>query len=76
MNLNNILFNREGNIGIVSINRTESLNALNTQVLDELEQAIDETKSDEDIHILIITGEGRAFAAGADISEMKDMDTF
>ena len=65
-----------GNIGILSINRPEALNALNEAVLDELNEAMDIINNDEDIHILILTGEGRAFVAGADIGEMKDMNSY
>lgn len=71
-----LLFERRGNIGILSINRPDALNALNSQVLEELDKAVDMITEDENIHILIITGEGRAFVAGADIGEMKDMDMF
>ncbi|MFA5576773.1 MAG: short-chain-enoyl-CoA hydratase [Tissierellaceae bacterium] len=73
MEFKNLLFEREGRIGILKINRPEALNALNSVVLDELDLAIDMVKEDEDTHVLIITGEGRAFVAGADIGEMKDM---
>ncbi|WP_077368932.1 short-chain-enoyl-CoA hydratase [Anaerosalibacter sp. Marseille-P3206] len=75
MEFNNLIFRREGNVGILSINRPDALNALNTEVLKELNEAVDMIENDEDIHILMITGEGRAFVAGADISEMKDMDS-
>lgn len=74
MEFSNILFKKDENIGILSINRPKALNALNSNVLDELEKVIDMVEKDEDVHILIITGEGRAFVAGADIAEMKDMD--
>lgn len=69
-----LLFDRKGNIGILYINRPDALNALNSQVLEELDRAVDRIIEDKDIHILIITGKGRAFVAGADIGEMKDMD--
>ena len=75
MDFENLIFKREGNIGILSINTPKALNALNTQVLCELDKAIDMIENDEDIHILIITGEGRAFVAGADIAEMKEMNS-
>lgn len=75
MDFNNLLFKKDGNIGILSVNRPEALNALNSQVLRELDEAIDIIENDEDIHILILTGEGRAFAAGADIGEMKDLNS-
>lgn len=73
MNWDNLLFKKEGNVGILSINRPNALNALNSLVLDELNQAVDMISADGDVHVLILTGEGRAFVAGADIGEMKDM---
>jgi enoyl-CoA hydratase len=65
---------KERHIGILSINRPNALNALNSLVLDELKDAIELINNDEDIHVLIFTGEGRAFVAGADIGEMKSMN--
>lgn len=76
MELNYILLNKDENIGILTINRPKALNALNSEVLDELNKAIDQVIEDDNIHILIITGEGKAFVAGADIGQMKDMDVF
>jgi len=72
MDFKNLLFKKEGNIGILSFNRPKVLNALNTDVLQELDEAIDQIEKDEDIYVVIITGEGKAFVAGADIAEMKD----
>ncbi|MBU5313321.1 short-chain-enoyl-CoA hydratase [Tissierella carlieri] len=74
MSWSNLLFKKEGNIGILSINRPDALNALNSIVLDELNEAIDVINNDEDVHVIILTGEGRAFVAGADIGEMKNMN--
>lgn len=60
-------------VGIVVIDRPEALNALNTQVLDDLESVIDAIDTDA-IRAVLITGSGeRSFAAGADIKEMSDM---
>lgn len=73
MNFKNLLFEKKNNVGILSINRPDALNALNSEVLEELDQAIDMVSNDDDIYVLILTGEGRAFVAGADISEMKDL---
>ncbi|HHV26514.1 MAG TPA: short-chain-enoyl-CoA hydratase [Tissierellia bacterium] len=73
MDFENLVFKKEGNIGILSINRPEALNALNTQVLKELDKAVDMIDKDEEVHIVILTGEGRVFVAGADIAEMKNM---
>ncbi len=75
LSLDNLLFKKEGNIGILSINRPDALNALNSAVLDDLNNAIDMINSDEEVYVLILTGEGRAFVAGADIGEMKGMNT-
>lgn len=64
----------ENNICIITINRPDKLNALNKDVFDELNQAIDEVYSDTGIRSVIITGSGtKAFVAGADISEFVDM---
>ncbi len=71
MELKTILLEKEGNIAVLSFNRPEVMNALNSEVLNELDLAIDEIKKSEDVYVLIITGAGKAFVAGADISEMK-----
>ena len=57
---------------MVKINRPEVLNALNLQVLRDLNDVLDAIETREDIHVLVITGEGRSFVAGADISEMAN----
>ena len=74
MNCESLLLKQQDNVGILSINRPNALNALNSNVLDELNDAIDFIEKDQDIHVLILTGEGRAFVAGADIGEMKAMN--
>lgn len=76
MDFKGVLFKKDKNIAVLSINRPEALNALNSYLLDEIDRVIDMVIDDDQVHILIITGEGRAFVAGADISEMKDMDVF
>ncbi|MGD9570119.1 MAG: enoyl-CoA hydratase-related protein [Sedimentibacter sp.] len=69
---NNLLINYEESIAILTFNRPDCLNALNTAVLEELNQAMEMLEKDESINVIIITGNGKAFVAGADISEMKD----
>ena len=64
---------KENNIYIITICREKYLNSLNEEVLKELEQAINIINDDEDIYVGIITGQGKAFVAGADIDSMKDM---
>lgn len=69
-----ILFEKKDNIAVVTINRPEALNALNSTVISELEQVVSEIEKDEDIRCMILTGEGRSFVAGADIAEQYPMD--
>lgn len=61
---------RRGHVGLITINRPEVLNALNIQTLQELDNVLARAESAGDIFVLIITGAGRAFVAGADIGEM------
>lgn len=74
MEFKNIVFQKEDKIAIITINRPKALNALNSETLIELDLAIDEISKDDEIYALILTGEGKAFVAGADITEMKDLD--
>ena len=63
-------------IGILTIDRQDSLNAMNPDVLKELDQSVKEFISDEDLGVIIITGAGeKAFIAGADIKLMQNLDT-
>ena len=61
---------QKGRIATLTINRPDALNALNTQVMTELTDAITKIDREPSIAVTILTGEGRAFAAGADIKEM------
>ena len=65
---------KQGNIGIVTMNRPEALNALSSQVFADLTTALDIVEKDDDIYVVIITGAGRSFVAGADIGEMATMN--
>ena len=68
-----IKFEKEDYIGIITINRPQALNALNSQVLDELNEVLDSVDSNE-TRALILTGEGdKSFVAGADIGEMSTL---
>jgi len=61
---------RDGAVGVVTLNRPEVLNALNLATMDGLVAALGELDAEEDIRVIVLTGAGRAFAAGADIAEM------
>lgn len=67
----NILVETHGRVGLVKLNRPKQLNALNTATLRELAQAIGAFEQDEAIGAMVITGNERAFAAGADIAEFQ-----
>lgn len=73
MEYQKLMIEKNGRIGVVKINHPEALNALNTAILNELGQAFDEIAVDPEIDVVILTGEGRSFVAGADISEMSVM---
>lgn len=60
-------------VGVIRISKPQSLNALSSEILEELTSAIDQLTADANIRVIILTGDGKAFVAGADISEMKDM---
>ncbi|MBO3446057.1 enoyl-CoA hydratase-related protein [Clostridium sp. CCUG 7971] len=70
----NLICAKEESVYTIKIAREKYLNALNEEVLKELDMAIDIINNDEEIHVGIITGEGKAFVAGADIEAMKDMN--
>lgn len=64
---------RKDEIAVVTISRPQAMNALNTRFFEEMDHAVEQFKGDIDLRAIIITGEGKAFVAGADIAEMQDM---
>jgi enoyl-CoA hydratase len=67
----NILVETRGKVGLVTLNRPQALNALNSALIAELNQALDAFEADDGIGCIVITGSEKAFAAGADIKEMQ-----
>ena len=65
---------KKDHIAVVTMNRPEALNALNKAVFTDLEVALDDVERDDEVYVVIITGAGRAFIAGADIGEMAPMN--
>ncbi|MBR2490536.1 MAG: enoyl-CoA hydratase/isomerase family protein [Ruminiclostridium sp.] len=65
---------KQGNVGIITMNRPEALNALSSAVFADLTKALDIVEKDDEIYVVVITGAGRAFVAGADIGEMATMN--
>ena len=70
----NILTEKRGKVGIITLNRPKALNALNAALMAEVAAALDAYEADERVGCVIITGSQKAFAAGADIKEMQPFD--
>src|SRR5260221_11300372 len=70
----NILVETRGRVGLVTLNRPKVLNALNDSLMNELGDALAAFDADEAIGAIVITGNDKAFAAGADIGGMKDLN--
>jgi enoyl-CoA hydratase len=70
----NIIYETEGNVAVIRFNRPKALNAVNLDVVKDMQKALDEVEADPSIRVLILTGEGgKAFVAGADISLMVNL---
>ncbi|WP_296580620.1 enoyl-CoA hydratase-related protein [Xanthobacter sp.] len=72
MTYESILTATDGAVGIITLNRPEALNALNSRITAELSQAVAAFDADPAVGAIVVTGSERAFAAGADIKEIKD----
>ena len=72
MSHEHIIVETKGRVGVIRLNRPQALNALNRKLMEELSQAVDAFEADADIGCIMITGNEKAFAAGADIKEMAD----
>ncbi len=76
MTYENIIVAIEGAVGLITLNRVAALNALSTPLIDELNAALTAFETDAAIGAIVITGSAKAFAAGADIREMRDKRYF
>ncbi len=72
MNYDTILTEKRGAIGLITLNRPEVLNALSSPLMAELAQALDGFEAEDDVGAIVLTGNEKAFAAGADIKEMQN----
>jgi enoyl-CoA hydratase len=73
MSYTTILKEIQGRVALITLNRPEALNALNSALISELNHALDELESNRDIGCIVLTGSTKAFAAGADIKEMAEL---
>lgn len=69
-----LLFDVKEGVETITLNRPKALNALNLQVVADLHKGMDEAEKNDDVRVVVITGAGRAFVAGADIMEMVDQN--
>lgn len=74
MEYTKLIVEKEKNICVVRINNPAALNVLNTTVLEELDRAFSAIGRDDSVDVVVLTGEGRAFVAGADIAQMSTMN--
>jgi enoyl-CoA hydratase len=73
MTYQTILLETHGRVGLITLNRPHALNALNAQLVSEVNQALDALEADANIGCIVLTGSKKAFAAGADIKEMAEL---
>ncbi len=74
MEYKHLILEREGALAVLTVNRPDALNALNSKVLEELRHAVDAIAADKELRVVILTGAGpKAFIAGADIGEMAGL---
>ncbi|GAA5944611.1 uncharacterized protein JCM15063_000057 [Sporobolomyces koalae] len=71
---NIILSSPSPGVSLITLNRPKALNALNSALFDELNSALASLSTDDSVHAVVLTGSSKAFAAGADIKEMKDKE--
>ncbi|MDG6990246.1 MAG: enoyl-CoA hydratase/isomerase family protein [Nitrososphaerota archaeon] len=75
MDYETVIASKEGNVGVITLNRPQVRNALNTKMVSELIAALDDFEKDESVRCVVIAGNDRGFSGGADIKEMADMTT-
>ena len=73
MSYETIVLDIHDRVGLITLNRPQALNALNAQIVSEVNQALDSLEADPRIGCIVITGSKKAFAAGADIKEMAEL---
>jgi len=71
--MSSLIYEREDQIGLLTLNRADKRNALSAELLNELPQAFERLASEDDLRALILTGAGNAFCAGTDISELSNL---
>lgn len=74
--MKNLTYEEKGRVGIITLNRPETRNALSMELLSELEELINKISEDRDIRVVVITGAGKAFSSGHDLKEILNQHPF
>jgi enoyl-CoA hydratase len=74
MSYQTILFEQEAGVATITFNRPDKLNAINHEMLSEFKEAVDRVSREAEVRVLLLTGAGRAFIAGADIKAFLELD--
>ena len=72
--MQSVLMEKNEHLGIITLNRPKSLNAMNADLVEEFHRALDIFVEDEDIRVIILTGAGRAFCAGGDLGYLESLN--
>jgi enoyl-CoA hydratase/carnithine racemase len=72
MNYKTVILERKDGVAVLTLNRPDVLNSVNIEMRSEILEILDNLEKDPDVRVLIVTGAGRAFCAGADINELKE----
>lgn len=72
-NYKNILYSTKDKVALITLNRPEALNALSSELMNELKDAFEAINRSADINVVVLTGSEKSFAAGADIQEMSGL---
>lgn len=69
-----VIYTKKGNIAWLKLNRPKSLNSFNNTLVEELHQALDKVATDNEVRVAVITGEGKAFCAGGDLTYLETLE--
>jgi enoyl-CoA hydratase/carnithine racemase len=72
MSSTDVLYERDGHVGLITLNRPERLNAINTAMIAHLSEVLLQSEQDRNVRVIILTGAGRGFCSGLDLQEVAD----
>jgi enoyl-CoA hydratase len=75
MDFSTLLYETDDRVATITLNRPDRLNAINDEMPSEIRQAVEQADRDDDVHVIVITGAGRAFCSGYDLKEYAEADS-